>query len=400
MLLKNLPVAALIGYALAQEESQSLNATLTGNSQLSNLTQLLTADPSLINALSQADNITILAPSNEAFSRAAEQPAFQALTSDPQLLSAALLYHILNGTIRADDITNTSTFAPTYLNSNTAASNVTGGQVVEAVVQGNQTSFYSGLLSRANVTEADLNFTGGVLHIIDSILVPPANILDTASAFNLSAFRGAVNATNLATTLTSTPDVTIFAPNNEAFTNINSEITELDTETLANILAHHVINGTVGYSTDLEDGQNLTSAFGQNITITERNGTVFVNQAKVVTPNILIGNGVLHIIDAVLNPQNASTPDEGASSGANAYPSATRSGNEVPFTSGQPTPTTTVDPSTAAPTPDDSEEGGEGQGEGQGEGEGEGSGNAAAGPRATGAAVGYAMMGAAAVWFL
>ncbi|PVH99098.1 Fasciclin-domain-containing protein [Periconia macrospinosa] len=391
MLWKHLPIAALVGYAFAQEGSQSLNATLSGNQELSSLRTFLSSDPTLLQTLSQARNVTILAPSNEAFERAAELPAFAALATDPESLASVLLYHILNGTIRAGDITNTSTFVPTYLTNNFTASNVTEGQVVEAVRQGNETSFYSGLLSRANVTEANLNFTGGVIHIIDSVLRPPVDLLETANAFNLTAFRGALNATGLANSLVSVPDVTIFAPNNEAFTNINSAIGGLSNETLQNILAYHVVNGTVAYSTLLEDGQNVTASDGQNLTITLRNGSVFVNQARVVTANVLVGNGVVHVIDSVLNPQNATTPEENATSGVNAYPSATRSGDNVPFTSGQPTPTTTANPTTAAPTGQRSVIGGTGGTQG--------SPAAASRPMATG--VGYSVaLGVAAAWFL
>lgn len=160
MLFKQLPIAALAGYAFAQNQAQSLNETLSGNSQLSNLTSLLAASPQLVNQLSQARNITILAPSNEAFERAANNSAFGALSTDPQFAASVLLYHVLQGTIEADDIDDDSDFVPTLLQ-NTTFANVTGGQVVQAVDQGNQTSFYSGLLSRANVTQAvswDLQF--------------------------------------------------------------------------------------------------------------------------------------------------------------------------------------------------------------------------------------------------
>jgi len=45
------------------------------------------------------------------------------------------------------------------------------------------------------------------------------------------------------------------------------------------------------------NGTNLTTMNGMNLTITVDNGTVFVNSAKVVTPNILVANGVVHVID-------------------------------------------------------------------------------------------------------
>ena len=58
-----------------------------------------------------------------------------------------------------------------------------------------------------------------------------------------------------------------------------------------------VVNGTVGYSSDLTNGQKLTALNGETLTITIDNGTVFVNSAQVVTPNVLVANGVVHVID-------------------------------------------------------------------------------------------------------
>lgn len=143
----------------------------------------------------------------------------------------------------------------------------------------------------------DQNFTGGVLHIIDSVLTLPTDILSTASAANLTALRGAINATNLIDTVNYTPDVTIFAPTNEAFQSIGSALENLSESDLANVLAYHVVNGTVGYSTDLVNGTSLQTANGANLTVTVENGTVFVNAARVVTPNVLVANGVVHVID-------------------------------------------------------------------------------------------------------
>ncbi|PVH94476.1 hypothetical protein DM02DRAFT_661012 [Periconia macrospinosa] len=59
--------------------------------------------------------------------------------------------------------------------------------------------------------------------IVQTIMEASRGILGSRVCF-LTAFRGALNATGLANSLVSVPDVTIFAPNNEAFTNINSAI--------------------------------------------------------------------------------------------------------------------------------------------------------------------------------
>jgi uncharacterized surface protein with fasciclin (FAS1) repeats len=145
-------LATLAGFAVAQD-TQNLNATLSGNEQLSNLTTFLGLAPDLLQALSNATNITILAPSNEAFANFANSSLAADVTADPGLLAAVLQYHVLNGTYTASQITNQSAFLPTMLQ-NSSYANVTGGQVVEAVMIGNETVFYSGLLQNSTVTSA------------------------------------------------------------------------------------------------------------------------------------------------------------------------------------------------------------------------------------------------------
>jgi uncharacterized surface protein with fasciclin (FAS1) repeats len=133
--------------------------------------------------------------------------------------------------------------------------------------------------------------------VVDSVLTLPVDVLNTTLAANLTSLRGAVNATNLVETVNTTPDVTIFAPSNEAFQAIGSALQNLSTSDLASILAYHVVNGTVGYSPTLSNGTTLTTVNGANLTVTISNGTVFVNSARVVTPNVLVANGVVHVID-------------------------------------------------------------------------------------------------------
>lgn len=109
-------------------------------------------------------------------------------------------------------------------------------------------------------------------------------------------------------------NVTVFAPNNEAFQNIGSALPNLTMQQLASILEYHgmptmssadarlltsfaVVNGTIGYSSTLTNGTSLNALNGGKLTITLENGNVFVNSAKVITPNVLVANGVVHVID-------------------------------------------------------------------------------------------------------
>jgi len=243
-----------------------------------------------------------------------------------------------------------SAFVPTEL-TNQTYTNVTGGQVVQCVNIANKTLFYSGLLQNVSVIQADLNFTGGVIHVIDGLLTVPPNVTLTASAANLTAFNGALNATKLAGAINTAKDLTIFAPNNEAFQSVGSALTNLSTDDLSNILSYHVVNASsVGYSSTLMNGTTLTSMGGMNLTITVSNNTVFVNSAKVIVADLLVSNGVIHIIDNLLNPSDTATPTPSATMGAPAFTSAS-SVSDVPFTSGQPTPTSNLNPSSAGPGP-------------------------------------------------
>jgi uncharacterized surface protein with fasciclin (FAS1) repeats len=71
---------------------------------------------------------------------------------------------------------------------------------------------------------------------------------------------------------------------------------------LAGILTYHVVAGKV-MSSDLTDGMKATTVNGQEITIGVKEGKVTVNGANVTTADLGAGNGVVHIIDAVILPK-------------------------------------------------------------------------------------------------
>ncbi len=150
MQMKHLSLAAFVAAAAAQ---QNLRDTLAGNEATSNLTTFLGMFPDLLNQLNEAENITILAPSNEAFSALLEGDAGEMIRSDTGMIQALLQYHVLSGTFPASSVTNMSAFIPTMLMNETYA-NVTDGQVVEAVAVQDKVLFFSGLLANSTVTQA------------------------------------------------------------------------------------------------------------------------------------------------------------------------------------------------------------------------------------------------------
>jgi uncharacterized surface protein with fasciclin (FAS1) repeats len=108
---------------------------------------------------------------------------------------------------------------------------------------------------------------------------------------------GALNATNLLGAVDSLKNITIFAPNNSAFEAIASVFQNASTNDLSNVLKYHVVNGSKPlYSTSLSN-TTLGTLLGTNLTIMVSNGSIFVNNAKVVVPDLLVAGGVVHIID-------------------------------------------------------------------------------------------------------
>lgn len=147
-------LAVVAAQAPAQNQTQNLTAVLTSTPELSNLTSYVSLFPAILAQLSQATNITILAPSDEAFAALLESPAGAAIRANQtDLIQAILTYHVLNGTFPASAVTETPAFIPTLLD-NAMFENVTGGQVVEAVREGDMVHFISGLKEESMVSRA------------------------------------------------------------------------------------------------------------------------------------------------------------------------------------------------------------------------------------------------------
>ena len=168
------------------------------------------------------------------------------------------------------------------------------------------------------------------MHVIDSVLTVPTGLLATAELANLTAFAGALAATDLLSTLEVASDLTIFAPTNEAFSAIASAANGWSMKQAASILEYHVLNGTVAYSSSVSNS-SIEMAAGSKVNTVVEGGAIFVNGARVIIADILFSGGVIHVIDAVLNPNNITKPDSSVTTPVAEFASAT-SGSVVPYT--------------------------------------------------------------------
>jgi len=241
----------------------------------------------------------VVAPSNEAFAKSQSwQP------DNTTLVTALLRYHVLQGALVAGNMTEGPPVFKSTLLADKAFTNVTGGQNVVVYRQaGDTVVFASGAGTRSTLLEADALFRGGSVQMVDTLMVPPARLETTArDTYNrdLSAFLGALYAAGIAGEVADAADVTIFAPRNAAFQKLAGALEALGPEELRAVLRYHVVPGKVLASTALANDTELVSSLGPEkgaVKITRAGNNVFVNAAQVVQPDILIANGVVHVID-------------------------------------------------------------------------------------------------------
>jgi uncharacterized surface protein with fasciclin (FAS1) repeats len=129
---------------------------------------------------------------------------------------------------------------------------------------------------------------------------------------NLSILVQALTKAELATTLKGAGPFTVFAPTNEAFaaflaTTPYATINDVPKEALTQILLNHVVTGAVK-STDLTTGYIKTLAKGTATTtntlsmyVNTSAGVKLNGIATVTTPDIMASNGVIHIVDKVID---------------------------------------------------------------------------------------------------
>ena len=257
---------------------------------------------------------TVFAPTDDAFA-ALGQDTINALLADPEALTDILLYHVL---------------ADANVDSGTAIS-LAGTSVQAANEDDLQISLTDGSLfiNTSKVITADVVATNGTIHVIDSVLLPPAgddsasqddsagepvepqlsNIVDTAlAAGSFNTLAAALEATGLVPVLADEKATfTVFAPTDEAFAALGQETIDAllaDPDTLRDILLYHVISGqSVNAETAISlAGSSVTTANGDDIDLSLDAGRLFINQSQVTATDVAASNGIIHVIDAVLLP--------------------------------------------------------------------------------------------------
>jgi uncharacterized surface protein with fasciclin (FAS1) repeats len=238
----------------------------------------------------ESKKFTVFAPTDAAFAELDQNYLNNLINNDIATLTDILTYHVVSGEVMSTDLSDGMT-----------AQTVNGKYITITIEDGNV------MIDDAMVTTADIECSNGVIHVINAVITPKDNIVETAIAnTDFNTLVSAVVAAELDSTLgDESEQFTVFAPTDAAFAALDQEyltnLVENDTVNLTKILTYHVVSGKV-MSTDLSDDMVVETLEGTDITITIDNSTVYINDAMVTTADIECSNGVIHIIDKVLVP--------------------------------------------------------------------------------------------------
>ncbi|MDF1699756.1 MAG: fasciclin domain-containing protein [Planctomycetota bacterium] len=243
----------------------------------------------LVETLKGPGPFTVFAPSDAAF---AKVPAatLQGLLADKAALTKVLTYHVVPGRITAAQAMKAD-WAKTAMGQSLRIKSDTQGITVDG----------------ARVIKADIETSNGIIHVIDRVVLPRKDIVDTAvAAGSFKTLVTAVQAADLVKTLKGDGPFTVFAPSDAAFAKLPAGMVGKlvkNKPALTQILTYHVVPGRV-LSTDLKVGTiEAKTAQGQSLIITKTSdGQVTVNGAKVTSADLVCGNGVIHVIDKVVTP--------------------------------------------------------------------------------------------------
>ena len=251
----------------------------------------------LVSVLDGEGSFTVFAPTNQAFT----DLGVDLNTISDEALTDILLYHVLGATVRSTDIADGQTYVSTL--STDSPNNVALSALVEKGATGVRIN------NIATVTAADVQASNGVIHIIDKVILPLDIVGHAAANDNFTSLVGALGAASgdLVDVLSGDGPFTVFAPVNSAFEEISAVASTLSADQLSKVLTYHVLTGNV-MSSDLSNGMNVATVNsemfevgieGSDVTITDANGNV----SNVVLLDVQATNGVIHVIDKVILPE-------------------------------------------------------------------------------------------------
>jgi len=275
-----------------------------------NLTSLVAAlqAAGLAETLNGDGPFTVFAPTDAAFSAFLTANGFSQLSEVPvDLLTQVLLNHVISGELMSGDLSTSY--------GNTLAT-TTSGENLSIYIN---TSNGVRLNNISSVSQADINASNGVIHIVDAVIGLPS-VVDFALADpTFETLVAALTRDDLTfdyVTTLSTPNgtspapFTVFAPTNQAFGDLLTELgasglSDISEPVLKATLDHHAVAGANVQSSSLTDNM-IVGTLGGNITINVTGGATITDAnnrvSNIIAVDVQALNGVIHAIDKVILP--------------------------------------------------------------------------------------------------
>lgn len=270
----------------AEVPTESIAEIVTADARFSTLAAALTGAGLAETFADDSASFTVFAPTDDAF---AMLPDGLIENLDAATLETVLKYHVLEEEVPAAT-------AVTLDEAETLA------EISLTLTVDGETLYLDGLTA---VVETDIRATNGIIHVIDSVLVPndfPGTIVDLLSSYPRTSALAEAVTPEVGTTLSSEGQFTVFAPTSEALA--SAELPSGESE-LTSVLLYHTI-GAAFSGALVTDSRTLTTENGALVSVREVDTGfgLFDSQttANIVYTDRAASNGVVHVIDAVLSP--------------------------------------------------------------------------------------------------
>ena len=246
----------------------------------------------LVDAVKGPGPFTVFAPSDEAFAKLPKGTVETLLKPENKdKLKAILTYHVVPGKVMAKDVLGVK------------GAKSLNGQRIDVKVDGGKV-----MVDGAQVVATDIACTNGVIHVIDSVILPSEDNIPTVAtkAGKFNTLLAAAKAAGLVEALSGDKALTVFAPTDDAFAKLPKDTVATllkpeNKDKLKAILLFHVVEGRV-YSEDALAAKSAATLQGSKVEITVKDGAAYVNGAKILATDVDASNGVIHIIDSVILP--------------------------------------------------------------------------------------------------
>ena len=304
-------------------------ATVVQESEVHSLMLAAVVQTELLATLQGDSPFTVFAPTDQAFATA--RIDLSALDTDEgkQVLTDILLYHVYSGYVPSREVTEGMT---------------------ASMANGDETTFTNSdglMINDANIVQSDVMASNGIIHIIDKVLTPPEDynydsVEDIPTNLKLAGMHNsllsALSVTGLIDDISqeNSPQMgmTILAPTDDAFASAGIDLNDFNTddeiETLRDILLNHLTWTASWEFNSVSDSDETCTPF-QNLRLPMANGefseegnydswtsvvfvsndcqgTITADESNVIYSDILVSNGIIHVIDRVLMPSK--TTDE------------------------------------------------------------------------------------------